>query len=150
MDKFCTYCRERRPVAEFYRNRARSDGLDTRCKPCSLQRASENREVVNANWRVARERRKEKTFVSLGGRCVCCAESDLRFLTIDHIDNDGQVDAVYGDPLYSLVRKDPSRFRILCWNCNSGRRHGQCPHEEFSVFVPESWSAPATLRLLGF
>lgn len=101
-------------------------------------------------WRNARQRRKIATFDLLGGMCVCCGEDDPGFLTVDHIDNDGQVDGVYGDHLYSIVRQESHRFRLMCWNCNSGRRHGPCPHETFNVFIPSTWLVPATLRLLGF
>ena len=27
--------------------------------------------------------------------------------------------------------KIPDKYRILCWNCNCGRRHGECPHEKY-------------------
>lgn len=36
--KWCSGCMQHRPVLDFNRNRSRSDGLDTRCRPCSRAR----------------------------------------------------------------------------------------------------------------
>lgn len=37
----CAACHTARPLFEFNKNRARSDGLDTRCKPCNKARSRE-------------------------------------------------------------------------------------------------------------
>ena len=71
-----------------------------------------------------------------GGQCVCCGESRIIFLTIDHINNDGaehRKSIRQGPPLYRwlIANAFPKEaFQVLCYNCNCGRFHnkGACPH----------------------
>jgi len=78
---------------------------------------------------------KAKVFAILGGMCVCCLESNPKFLTIDHIRNDGYLDrrrdsgTFYAKMLSQGVPKD--KYQLLCWNCNCGRalNGGICPHK---------------------
>lgn len=70
-------------------------------------------------------------------RCVCCGEDEERFLTIDHVNNDGsqqRKEVHQGALLYNWLKKNgwPEGFQILCYNCNLGRAHnrGKCPHRE--------------------
>lgn len=70
-------------------------------------------------------------------KCNCCGESIERFLTIDHINNDGAKHRKE----YPEARKDlykwlinnnfPSGFQVLCFNCNCGKSQngGICPHK---------------------
>lgn len=68
--------------------------------------------------------------------CACCGESEFKFLSIDHIDNNGyqhrkQLD---GKNLYGwLIKNDyPSGFQVLCMNCNWGKAMNDnvCPHKK--------------------
>lgn len=67
-------------------------------------------------------------------KCACCKEDNMIFLTIDHIQGGGvkHVKQI-GKSFYSWLRsnKYPDGFRVLCFNCNSGRsvNKGICPHE---------------------
>lgn len=56
----------------------------------------------------------------LGGKCTMCGESDTDVLTFDHINNDGHLDRKGGRKRHTayLVRDNPERFQILCFNCN--------------------------------
>ncbi len=67
-------------------------------------------------------------------RCSCCGEDEVRFLTLDHLENGGRAhrrlrgtQGVYLD----LVRTGfPPGFQVLCFNCNLARGfYGACPHE---------------------
>lgn len=65
-------------------------------------------------------------------RCACCNESDDRFLTVDHINNDGAEHRKSVSNIYSwLVRNGfPDGFQILCYNCNCAKGiYGECPHK---------------------
>jgi hypothetical protein len=70
-----------------------------------------------------------------GGICVCCGESELAFLTLDHIDGGGTKSRRrhgLGDAYYVHLRKNgfPSGLQILCANCNMAKdRPGGCPHQ---------------------
>jgi len=78
------------------------------------------------------------TVVNAYGKvCVCCGESNPGFLSIDHVNNDANIDRRergYHHALQILreiIReKFPSRFQILCFNCNIGKSRfgGHCPH----------------------
>ena len=70
-----------------------------------------------------------------GGRCACCGCTDIRVLTIDHINGGGNEHRRimgYGSDTCSWLRKNgfPSGYQVLCLNCNSGRQvnGGICPH----------------------
>jgi hypothetical protein len=72
-----------------------------------------------------------------GGRCSCpnCPETNTKFLTLDHINNDGnQHRKIVKHAIYTWAKTNncPPTLRLLCWNCNSGRQYngGICPHEE--------------------
>jgi len=75
-----------------------------------------------------------------GNRCNCCGEVNYKFLTIDHVDNNGAQErremninrAGGSDRLITKILKDnfPGNYQILCYNCNCGkaRNGGICPH----------------------
>lgn len=69
-------------------------------------------------------------------KCACCGETELDFLTIDHINNDGAKHRKqHGHNfLPNWLKKNdfPEGFRVLCYNCNCGRRinNGVCPHKK--------------------
>ena len=78
---------------------------------------------------------KRSVFEHYGGRCQCCGESRLAFLTMDHVDGDGavhrKVDPTAIHIVQWLVRNHlPAGFQVLCWNCNCSKAYyGACPHE---------------------
>ena len=90
--------------------------------------------------------RQEKLnlIAAYGGKCACCGEAEPKFLTIDHIFNDGSQHRkeLFGSTrgnmfasgrLYRWLRQNgypKDRFQLLCLNCNCAKGHwGQCPHQ---------------------
>lgn len=72
-------------------------------------------------------------------RCSCCAENNLLFLTLDHINNDGathrkSLGRCAPNKLYVWIKNHgyPPMFQVLCMNCNWGkaRNGGVCPHKK--------------------
>jgi hypothetical protein len=68
-------------------------------------------------------------------KCACCGESNIKFLTIDHINNDGnEMRKIHGVGYKFLKWLEkmnyPDGFQILCMNCNWGKsqNNGVCPH----------------------
>jgi hypothetical protein len=60
-------------------------------------------------------------------------------LTIDHVNSDGNVERRQsightGRKVYKMLKRlgYPATFRVLCWNCNTGRaiNGGICPHAD--------------------
>ena len=81
---------------------------------------------------------KLKAFDIYGGRfCSCCGETEIDFLTIDHIFGGGtkhrHTITGNGNGLYNWLAKNnyPSGYRVLCRNCNWGvyKGNGICPHK---------------------
>jgi hypothetical protein len=90
------------------------------------------------------KRLRKEVLEKYGGRCVCCDEVKWEFLTIDHINNDGNIERIqkYGSQsgsslsfFYELKRKPiRSDLQVLCYNCNNGRHvFGICPHKLESI-----------------
>lgn len=97
--------------------------------------------------RYCRERRaqqyqalKLEVFIAYGGpRCVCCGETELHFLCLDHVNNDRPKQCKelnWKNPssgkLYGYLKRNnfPPGYQVLCWNCNRGKwsNGGVCPH----------------------
>ncbi len=81
--------------------------------------------------------KKDKVYNAYGGyKCSCCGETNEKFLTIDHINNNGARDREEmrkeGRDLYTYIIKNsfPSDLQILCMNCNWAKRYGACPHQK--------------------
>jgi predicted restriction endonuclease len=88
---------------------------------------------------------KKRTLVleAYGGRCICCGESEPKFLTIDHISGGGRASGSRrsGTNLYTrLINENfPEGYQILCWNCNCSKGHkGGCPHQGYIMPPPKS------------
>ena len=135
----CTSCytRERHKGLSAWRNtirleKKRKDSKSYYAQPGIRMRTS-RRHKVNS----------EKTWTLLfqhyGDGCTCCGERRLPFLTIDHIERNGNSHrkSIGGRSGYNMHRwlvnhGFPEGFRILCYNCNCGRERngGICPHKE--------------------
>src|SRR6266851_8562638 len=77
---------------------------------------------------------KKEIMSHYGALCACCGESEIVFLSIDHINGDGyqrrKLEHGAGQKFYYWLKKNgfPSDFQILCFNCNWAKRLGECPH----------------------
>jgi len=86
------------------------------------------------------DRVRNAVFAAYGGFvCACCGETEPKFLSIDHIHNNGGQErrsGLYGNSgtaFYLWLRKNafPSGYQVLCMNCQVGkhRNNGVCPHQ---------------------
>lgn len=83
---------------------------------------------------------KRIIFEFYGNKCACCGETEPKFLTVDHINNDGNVarraTKEGGTDFYRQVARairdgnPPKDLQLLCRNCNWGKHvnGGICPH----------------------
>ena len=92
--------------------------------------------TLESNKRYRQNKRLE-ILEHYGKICKCCGETQLEFLTIDHINNDGaqhRRDLGKGASSYNvwldIIRNGfPPDFQILCMNCNWAKgKYGKCPH----------------------
>ena len=82
--------------------------------------------------------RKKLVYDHYGAMCKCCGEKNIMFLTVDHVNNDGNLSKTKkgyrrcGIYLYDLIINEafPESYQLLCYNCNCGkhRNNGICPH----------------------
>lgn len=135
----CTACRAKQ--SKQLMNRYYSRKKNNRCGYCGSGLSS-SRKICDAckkkqsnlkklDWR----RKKELILNACGNICACCGESNEKFLTLDHVNNDGYKHrAIVGNAVFQDVirRGFPSEFQILCYNCNYGKSHndGVCPHKD--------------------
>jgi hypothetical protein len=71
---------------------------------------------------VLRRKDKERAFDAYGGRfCSCCGETEMLFLTIDHVNGDGgkHRKELNGKKIYAWLRQNnyPEGYQVLCFNC---------------------------------
>lgn len=78
---------------------------------------------------------KYEVLNAYGGKCVCCDEKEIRFLTIEHGNHDGKEhreqtnQQIYKDLRRRGYPKDLG-ITVLCSNCNMATRYGEpCPHK---------------------
>jgi len=100
----------------------------------------EHRELWKTKRRIRELENKIIVFKKYSGevpKCACCGESNMKFLTIDHMIGKGidqRKEGIYGVTLITwLIKNDfPPGFQVLCFNCNCGKNvnHGVCPHKD--------------------
>jgi len=123
--KTCPICKEEKDFNKFRRN----PGGTIRGNDCTSCRSKKERSQL----KLAFLREFDST-------CSCCGEKDPRFLTLDHVNNDG---GEHRETLkeHQIMRQAKSdgwprdKYTCLCFNCNSGRsvNGGVCPHKCISV-----------------
>lgn len=68
--------------------------------------------------------------------CACCGMTGYKFLSIDHINNDGaehreEVSSGFDYIRWFFKHEFPEGFQILCYNCNCSKGfHKGCPHND--------------------
>lgn len=129
----------------------------TICHKCGYQKykkGTTKNETYRTYQKEYNARIKKEVLGHYGGKCACCGETILFFLTIDHINGGGvkhrkEVVGGGGLALYHWLKKNgyPEGFQVLCFNCNSGRsaNGGICPHKEATLNTP----GPTNLGLLS-
>jgi len=130
MKKICSKCREEKDF---------TNPKENYCKSCKKEYNAkwrkENREYHNARVKKWTQDRRRLVIEHYGAKCVCCGESNYAFLTLDHKNNDGNIERkLYKNQNASImarVIKDnfPDTYQILCYNCNHAKANlGKCPH----------------------
>ena len=128
---------------EANREKAREQSREWRNRKLASASPEEEaaiRAAETARTKRSQDRRRDEVFTAYGGyRCACCAETERLFLSIDHINNDGNVErksGVYRSSgtafyLWLCKQKFPPGYQVLCMNCQFGkhRNGGVCPHQ---------------------
>ena len=129
--KTCTFCHQEKPLEEFYKV-AGGFYYDSRCKQCTRKRMDTFRKKTGyrPNQRARADNLKVKMDVlSHYGKdgniaCVRCGFTDIRALSIDHINGGGYRERKFehlasGGPMYRRLQKNnyPAGYQTLCMNC---------------------------------
>jgi len=124
LTKTCNKCKKELDATtdNFHKSSNCKYGLATLCKECR-----------NANTRRREYNLKCEVISHYGGKCECCEESNITFLTIDHRNGGGcEHRREIGYKIYHWLKKQnfPSGYRVLCCNCNQANWIlGYCPHK---------------------
>lgn len=130
----CALCSVTLPATleNFYKHPNSKHGLMTRCKKCYDT-------YVRTKNRISRNRLREELLLHYSGgdyiHCVCCGETRWEFMSLDHINGDGQKERESyssANTYWASFRKRgfPPGYRTLCHNCNLAHGFfGYCPHE---------------------
>ncbi len=133
--KICTKCGNEHPATNeyFYCDKNKKDGFRSECKKCHRNYYKNNRSRYrqyyidhadrhNKNVKKCRGGIKLKVINHYGGKCTCCGEAELIFLTIDHINGGGRRHRKEKGGLHFYIwlihNNSPRGFQVLCWNCN--------------------------------
>ena len=119
---------------KLYREEHKEE-LNTYCRDYYHEHKEERRDSEHARQKEYRQKERRLALEHYGGapsKCDCCGETEMMFLTIDHIDGCKYEDvARSGHHLYRSLRLHnyPDGYRVLCYNCNcSMGNFGYCPH----------------------
>lgn len=144
--KRCNFCRK--GAGTYKAAKRKTYILDGKCNNCGTTPVSETckelcetcRLLALTRSREAAHKNKVTVMAHYGqSKCNCCGESELEFLTIDHIDGCGarhrrsisNFTELSGEKFYRWLIKNnfPSGYQVLCFNCNFGKYvNGECPH----------------------
>ena len=123
------------------RTKAETDRIYYRGKAREIRKArksyyAKNRATILAKLRAKTRALKEEVLAAYGGRCDCCGEDHIEFLTIDHTKGDGaehRRQVGKGRRIYKDLKKrgfPKEGYRVLCFNCNIALGfYGYCPHK---------------------
>jgi hypothetical protein len=124
--KKCWHCQKIKIFSKFGAYKRSKSGKASICKECSSKRSTES----NRKRRYLIIEHYTNGLMS----CACCEESNLEFLSIDHINGNGanhrkEIGVRLEQWLWKMGF--PEGFRILCHNCNQSLgAYGYCPHNQ--------------------
>ncbi len=135
LQKVCSSCGEMKPRTAFHRRRSASDGLQSVCKPCNIERAkrfhAENLEHCRQRireWirRVDRGNQMRALDYLLEHPCVDCGEPDPIVLEFDHRSDKlfTVSEVLHGHMRWEVVAAEIAKCEVRCANCHR-RRHAE-------------------------
>lgn len=138
-------CKAKKKSSDALRKRVWDSSKTIKCSKCSRELVLSPDNFYNSRgtwckpcfslWHKEYHRKaKEEVVGWYGGKCSCCGEDNISFLTIDHVGSDGgkHRKSIGDQSMVQWVHKNGKKdyLQILCFNCNLGRSidGGVCPH----------------------
>jgi len=100
-----------------------------RAKSRNYQRRkwAERPEFARKYQRDYRKKVRQELVIIYGGKCICCGETKIEFLALDHINNDGNIQRKTigsGIQMYLYIKRTkPKDIQVLCHNCNIAKKN---------------------------
>lgn len=138
---YCFWCRDK--VKKLVSNRAKALTDNKLCRQCSQPTGRDAITCIPCKDKQVERMRHRRKFVKLaiveffGNKCVDCGETDIRCMTLDHINGDGAVDCAspnkkikkritstqwYAQLLVKINKGETlDHLRLLCYNCHFKR-----------------------------
>lgn len=143
-EKLCRRCRAFKLHNCFRKDMRLHDGLNSWCKQCIRDwkrgRYHERRDEIKIQMRLFRSSLKKEMIDAYGGRCSCCGETAVEFMTLEHLNHDGKEHRKSfrsSQSTWADLRRrgwPKEGYTVMCMNCNWARRHGkECPHTLLAV-----------------
>lgn len=120
------------------KNREYRKNNKEKCHKYSKEYNKMNKNIISDKGKARRHELRKEIINIYGGRCVCCGEDNICFLTIDHVHNNGAKERKEqgnrgGHAFYLWLKKKgfpKEDYCIMCWNCNCAKGiYGECPHK---------------------
>lgn len=143
-DKFCTRCKNL-----LNENNSRESDIKNYYYICIIcqkdiknKYCKDNKEKICIYKKIYDRNQKQIVVDNYGGKCNCCGESKIEFLTIDHVNNNGAEDRKLhkdktGSGMYRWLIKNnfpKDNYQLLCFNCNCAKGfYGVCPHQKLKI-----------------
>lgn len=139
---YCRACACRHSAyTHKYRNKLKAQKI---CIACGKRNASDGQRCSSCAIRLKKVNKQSEVKLKMdvlnhygNSKCACCGEDTALLLTIDHMNNDGNIhrkEVGRSHKLYRWLRDNnyPEGFQVLCFNCNIGKHlnGGVCPHKE--------------------
>lgn len=137
-NKICSKCKEEKPLTEFYFRNKKKGIFRGTCKSHRVEyyknRYISNKETIGKYNKDYRKKLREKILFVYGNKCSCCGETEQEFLTLEHINKDGEAHRKLrgcSNIYHDVIKKGyPDSFTLLCYNCNCSESWGRvCPHK---------------------
>jgi len=110
-----------------------NDKYKIRHKEKCRQYRADKKEFIKEISRRYHKHIKDTFFEMYGNRCVCCGETNIEFLTIEHkLGQRGVKKKESSFRAYISATKEyqPDTYEVLCMNCNHAKgKLGYCPHQ---------------------
>lgn len=128
---------ERRRKFERIRMRKYRKENPEKVKEIAQRTYRKNREVLLERKRKHCLEIKKEILNKYGMKCACCGENRFQFLSLDHINGNGNKERKKikrsGSGYYAYMKKNnyyPKHLQILCFNCNMAKAFYKiCPHQ---------------------
>lgn len=129
--KWCPKCSQWLDQSRFCKDKKAKTGLRAYCRECAYD--PEQKKRTRERWQELRRCVLEHYSVG-DAKCSCCAEREIAFLVLDHVNDDGAAHrAAIKQNVYTWLRANgyPPGFQVLCHNCNFAKSHNPqgCPHQ---------------------